>query len=73
MITKIVLSLMAICGGFALAFFGVVVLFSFHVWLGFALCVIGIGGAIAGTKIYGWISIIDLCAGYHGSDLVASG
>ena len=52
MITKIVLSLIAICGGFALACFGVIVLFSFHVWLGFALCVIGIGGAMMGTKIY---------------------
>ena len=52
MITKIVLSLIAICSGFALACFGVIVLFSYHVWLGFALCVIGIGGAIMGTKIY---------------------
>ena len=47
-----IISLIAICGGFALAFFGVVVLFHFHVWLGFALCLIGIGGAIMGTKIY---------------------
>ena len=49
---KMIMSLMAICGGFALAFFGVVVLFSFHVWLGFALCLIGIGGAMMGVKIY---------------------
>ena len=46
------MSLIAVCGGFAVAFFGVVVLFSFDVWLGFALCVIGIGSAIMGTKIY---------------------
>ena len=49
---KMLISILAICGCFALAFFGVIVLFSFHVWLGFALCVIGIGGAIMGTKIY---------------------
>ena len=49
---KMIMSLIAICGGFALAFFGVIVLFSFHVWLGFTLCVLGIGGAIMGTKIY---------------------
>ena len=49
---KMLITLIAICGGFAVAFFGIVVLFSFHVWLGFALCLIGIGGAIAGTKIY---------------------
>ena len=49
---KMLISIIAICGCFAVAFFGVIVLFSFHVWLGFALCVIGIGGAIMGTKIY---------------------
>ena len=49
---KMILSLIAVCGGFALAFFGAVVLFSYHVWLGFALCVIGIGGAMMGVKIY---------------------
>ena len=49
---KMIMSLIAICSGFALACFGVIVLFSYHVWLGFALCVIGIGGAIMGTKIY---------------------
>ena len=49
---KMLITLIAICGGFALAFFGVIVLFSFDVWLGFVLCVVGIGGAIAGTKIY---------------------
>ena len=68
----IILSLIAICGGFALAFFGVVVLFSFHVWLGFALCVIGIGGAMMGVKIYDWIFIIDPCTNYHGFNLVVS-
>ena len=47
-----IISLIAICGGFALAFFGVVVLFNFHVWLGFILCVTGIASAIMGTKIY---------------------
>ena len=49
---KMLISITAVCGGFAVAFFGVVVLFSFHVWLGFALCVIGIGGAMMGVKIY---------------------
>ena len=49
---KMLISIIAICGCFAVAFFGVVVLFSFDVWLGFVLCVVGIGGAIAGTKIY---------------------
>jgi hypothetical protein len=49
---KMLISILAICGCFAVAFFGVVVLFSFHVWLGFTLCVLGIGGAIMGTKIY---------------------
>ena len=51
---KMLISILAICGCFAVAFFGVVVLFSFHVWLGFVLCVAGIGGAIMGTKIYEW-------------------
>ena len=49
---KMLITLIAICGGFAVAFFGVVVLFNFHVWLGFILCVTGITSAIMGTKIY---------------------
>ena len=49
---KMLISILAICGCFAVAFFGVVVLFSFYVWLGFALCVLGIGGAMMGVKIY---------------------
>ena len=51
---KMLITLIAICGGFAVAFFGVVVLFNFHVWLGFILCVTGIASAIMGTKIYEW-------------------
>ena len=49
---KMLITLIAICGGFAVAFFGVIVLFNFHVWLGFVLCVTGITSAIMGTKIY---------------------
>ena len=49
---KMLISIIAICGCFAVAFFGVVVLFSFDVWLGFVLCVMGIGGAIMGAKVY---------------------
>ena len=37
--------------GFSLAMIGVIVLFSFHVWLGFALTVVGIGAAISATFI----------------------
>jgi len=70
---KMLISITAVCGGFAVAFFGVVVLFSFHVWLGFALCVIGIGGAMMGVKIYDWIFIINISAHYHGFNLVVSG
>ena len=51
---KMLITLIAICGGFAVAFFGVIVLFNFHVWLGFILCVTGIASAIMGTKIYEW-------------------
>ena len=49
---KMLITLIAICGGFAVAFFGVAVLFSFHVWLGFILCLTGIASAIMGAKIY---------------------
>ena len=66
------ISIIAICGCFALAFFGVVVLFSFDVWLGFVLCVMGIGGAIMGTKIYDWIFIVNISANYNGFNLVVS-
>ena len=49
---KMLITLIAICGGFAVAFFGVIVLFNFHVWLGFILCLTGIASAVMGTKIY---------------------
>ena len=51
---KMLITLIAICGGFAVAFFGVIVLFNFHVWLGFILCLTGIASAVMGTKIYEW-------------------
>ena len=51
---KMLITLIAICGGFAVAFFGVIVLFNFHVLLGFILCLTGIASAIMGTKIYEW-------------------
>ena len=70
---KMLISIIAICGCFAVAFFGVVVLFSFDVWLGFVLCVMGIGGAIMGTKIYDWIFTVNNYTNYHGFNMVVSG
>ena len=70
---KMLITLIAICGGFAVAFFGVIVLFNFHVWLGFILCVTGIASAVMGTKIYDWIFIVNISANYNGFNLVVSG
>ena len=45
------ITLILMLTGFTLAMCGVIVLFSFHVWLGFTLAVVGIGAAISATMI----------------------